>query len=122
VAYSKQFHKFKHDLHVAEKLVCYKDKIVIPIKLRAQVLVTIHAAHQGVSGMIGRVEETVLWRGISTDIIKTRGSSLTCVRDTPSQPAGTPVAPPSPSFPFQFVVGDYFSLARVNYLVLGDRF
>jgi hypothetical protein len=32
------------------------------------------------------------------------------------------VAPASPSFPFQFVVGDYFSLAGVNYLVLGDRF
>jgi hypothetical protein len=31
-------------------------------------------------------------------------------------------APPTPSFPFQFVVGDYFSLAGVNYLVLGDRF
>jgi hypothetical protein len=32
------------------------------------------------------------------------------------------VAPPTPSFPFQFMVGDYFSLAGVNYLVLGDRF
>jgi hypothetical protein len=32
------------------------------------------------------------------------------------------MTPPSPSFPFQYVVGDYFSLAGVNYLVLGDRF
>ena len=32
------------------------------------------------------------------------------------------MAPPTPSFPIQFVVGDYFSLAGVNYLVLGDRF
>ena len=69
--------------------------------------------------MNSRVEATVFWPGISTDIIKMRGSCLTCVRDAPSQPAGTP---PSPSFPFQFVVGDYFSLAGVNYLVLGDRF
>ena len=44
------------------------------------------------------------------------------MRDAPSQPAGVPVAPPSPSFPFQYVVGDYFSLAGVNYLILGDRF
>jgi hypothetical protein len=50
----KQFHKFKHDLHVAEELVCYKDKIVIPAKLRLQVLKTILAAHQRVSGMIGK--------------------------------------------------------------------
>ena len=32
------------------------------------------------------------------------------------------MVPPTPSFPFQYVVGDYFSLAGVNYLILGDRF
>jgi hypothetical protein len=93
----KQFHKFKHDLHEAEEVVCYKDRIIIPAKLRPQVLETIHAAHQGVSGMISRVEDTVFWPGICTDIIKTRGGCLTCIRDTPSQPAGTPVTPPMPS-------------------------
>ena len=31
-------------------------------------------------------------------------------------------APSSPSYPFQYVVGDYFSIAGNNYLVLGDRF
>jgi hypothetical protein len=118
----KQYHKFKHDLHVAEALVCYKDRIIIPVKLRPQVLETIHAAHQGVSGMISRVEDTVFWPGICTDIIKTRGGCLKCIRDAPSQPAGSPMTLPSPSFPFQFVVGDYFLLTGVNYLVLGDRF
>jgi hypothetical protein len=118
----RHYHKFKHDLHVAEDVVCYKDRIIIPAKLRPQVLETIHAAHQVVSGMISRVEDTVFWPGICTDIIKTRGGCLTCIQDAPSQPAGLPIAPPSPSFPFQYVVGDYFSIAGVNYLVLGDRF
>jgi hypothetical protein len=72
--------------------------------------------------MISRVEDTLFWPGICTDIIKTRGGCLTCIRDAPSQPAGSPMTPPSPSFPFQFVLGDYLSLAGVNYLVLGDRF
>jgi hypothetical protein len=103
---------------MAEELVCYKDRIIIPVKLRQQVLETIHVVHQGVFGMISRVEDTVFWPGICTDIIKMRGVCLTCVRDAPSQP----VTPPTPSFPFQFVVRDYFSLAGVNYLVLRDRF
>jgi hypothetical protein len=90
--------------------------------LRPQLLETINAAHQGVSGMISRVEDTVFWHGICANIIKTRGGCLTFIRDAPSQPAGSPMQPPSPSFPFQYVVGDYFSLAGVNYLVLGDRF
>jgi hypothetical protein len=85
----KQYHKFKHDLNVAEELVCYKDRIVIPATLRVQVLETIRAVHQGVSSMISRVEDTVFWPGISTDIIKTRGGCLTYVRDTPSQPSAS---------------------------------
>ena len=72
--------------------------------------------------MFSRVEDTVFWPNITTDILKTRGACLTCARDAPSQPAVTPVSPPVPSFPFQYVVGDYFSLAGNNYLVLGDRF
>ena len=64
---------------MAEGVVCYKDRAIIPDKLKPQVLETIHAAHQGVSGMTSRVEETVFWPGITTDIIKTRGSCLTCV-------------------------------------------
>ena len=118
----RHYHRYKKDLHVAEEVVCYKDRIIIPVELRPQVLETIHAAHQGVSNMMSRVEENVFWPGINTDIIKTRGGCLTCVRDAPSQPLGTPTAPPSPSYPFQYVVGDYFSIAGNNYLVLGDRF
>ena len=107
---------------MADGVVCYKDRIVVPVQLRQQILEPIHAAHQGVTGMLGRVEDTVFWPNITNDILRTRGACLTCARDAPSQPAGTPVAPPVPSFPFQYVVGDYFSLAGTNYLLLGDRF
>merc|ERR1711891_103956 len=117
----KPFHKFRHDLHVADEVVCYKDRIVVPAQLREQLLGTIHAAHQGVTGMMGRVEDTVFWPNITNDILRTRGSCMTCARDSPSQPANTPVDPSTPSFPFQYVVADYFSLAGYNYLVLGGR-
>merc|ERR1712055_1204888 len=118
----KPFHKFRHDLHVTDEVVCYKDRVVVPAKLREQLLGTIHAAHQGVTGMMGRVEDTVFWPNITNDILRTRGGCMTCARDAPSQPANTPVDPPTPSFPFQYVVADYFSLAGINYLVVGDRF
>jgi hypothetical protein len=50
---------------------CAKDRAVILTRLRQQVLETIHAAHQGVSGMISRVEDSDFWPAISLDIIKT---------------------------------------------------
>ena len=82
------FHKFRHDLHVADGVVCYKDKLVVPTQMRQQMLEAIHAAHQGVSGMVSWVEDTVFWPNITNDILRTSGNCLTCARDTPSQPAG----------------------------------
>ena len=43
----RQFHKYRHNLHVVAGVVCYKDRIVIPKVLREEVLAGIHAAHQG---------------------------------------------------------------------------
>ena len=70
----KQLHKFRHDLHVADGVVCYKDRIVVPVQLRQQILEAIHAAHQGVTGILGRVEDTVFWPNITNDILGTRGA------------------------------------------------
>ena len=57
----RPYFKHQHDLHVVNGVVCYKDRVIVPAKLRPQVLEAIHSAHQGVSGMISRVEDTV-WR------------------------------------------------------------
>jgi hypothetical protein len=120
----REYHRVRHDLHVVDGVLCYRDRIVVPAALQGMVLEGIHAAHQGVSGMAGKIDETVFWPGINpdNDIIKTRGSCMTCVRGAPSQPAGFPVSPPSPDYPFQMLVSEYFSLHGHNFLVIADRF
>ena len=104
----REYHRFCHDLHVVDGVLCYRDHIVVPAALRAKILKCIHAAHQGVSSMAGRIDEMVFWPGRNPDIIKTRGGCMTCVREAPSQTAGFPVYPPSPDYPFQMLVADYF--------------
>ena len=49
----REFQRYRHDLHVVDGVLCYRDRIVIPLALRGQVLSGKHAAHQGVSGMAG---------------------------------------------------------------------
>ena len=95
---------------------------MIPTALRTKVLIGIHAAHQGISGMTGRIVETVFWPGINPDIIKRRGGCMTCVREVLPQPAGSPMSLPSPDYPFQMIVADYFSFHGHNFLVIADRF
>ena len=87
-------------------VVCFKDRLVIPMALMEGVLAGIHAAHQGVTGMVGRIDETVFWPSIHTDIVRTRGGCMTCIREAPSQPAGFPIAPQANNF---LVVADRFS-------------
>ena len=53
----KEFHKLCHGLYVVDGVMCYKTRLVIPAKLKEEVLTILHAAHQGVSGMTNRVEQ-----------------------------------------------------------------
>ena len=42
--------------------------------------------------------------------------------NAPSQPAGPPVRPPSPAYPFHLRVGNYFSKADSKCLAVADRY
>ena len=55
----REFHRYRHSLLVVDGVVTYKNRLVIPNVLQSRVLDTLHAAHQGVSSMINRVEQSV---------------------------------------------------------------
>ena len=118
----REFHKFRHGLVIVDGVACYKERVIIPTALRQSVSTTLHAAHQGVSSMINRAEQTVVWPGICTDINKMRAMCRTCVRNAPSQPAGILLPPPVPSYPFQMIVADYCQLNGLNFLVVACRY
>ena len=122
----KEFHRFRHGLCVIDGVPCYKTRIVVPNKLRGQILAVLHSAHQGVSGMTARAEQTVFWPSITRDIVETRASCTECHRIAPSQPAAPPVSPPSPEYPFRLQVCDYFSLhealvSTISLVILGQN-
>ena len=49
-------------------MACYEGRLIIPTILRKEILEAIHAAHQGVSSMNRRVDQSVYWPDISTDL------------------------------------------------------
>ena len=111
----QEYHRYRYCLHTINDVNCYKGRLIIPSKLCTAALEVVHSAHQGCSGMNNRVEQAIFWPQITIDVLRRRHECTTCIRDAPSQPAGTPVAPPSPAYPFQMVVADYFSLQGKNY-------
>ena len=114
--------RVRHDLNTSGSVLLYQDRPVIPEALRHRVLDTLHAAHQGVTGMRLRAERSVFWPNMSQDIEATRQRCSTCNRHAPSQAAMPPIAPIVPEYPFQHVAADYFSYMGCTYGVVVDRF
>jgi hypothetical protein len=100
----------------------YKERILIPPKLRSEILNSLHAAHQGVTAMQARAEASVFWPGITTDISAERTNCNHCNRMAPSQPSAPPTPAIAPEYPFQCVCADFFMLNGIHYLVIVDRY
>ena len=103
-------------------VVLFKGRAVVPTALRPQILQVLHKAHQGVSTMNLRSQQSVWWPNISANIETIRASCAVCRQNAPSQQPLPPTQPPVPEHPFQLVRTDYFQLEGHTYLVLVDRY
>ena len=118
----RQYHQFRHHLTSFDGVILYKDRILIPPKLRERVLDALHSAHQGVTQMCSRAESSVFWPGMTPAIAERRASCEACNRMAPSQPNAPPYPPISPAYPFQCLVADFFHHRGHHYLVIVDRY
>ncbi len=116
-----QFVRYQEALYVCDGVVMFRDRVVVPEKLRPSVLKNLHAAHQGVSSMEQRAHSIVFWPGMTHDIHKVRSECYHCNRNAPSNSHVPSVTPDPPSTPFEKIFSDFFSLGGNHYLVIGDR-
>ena len=100
----------------------YDRRIVIPESLWLEVLNHLHAAHQGVKGMLSRAKQTVFWPGFYSDLEKISAKCKECHIRAPSQALLPPHPTSSPDDSSQQIVADYFSIKGKSWLVIADRF
>ena len=117
----KPYWNVRDDLLVLDNYVLFKNRAVVPPRLRRETLETLHAAHQGVTGMRARAAKSIFWPGINHDIDVVRGQCRDCTGIAPSQ-CNEPLIISSPKYPFQMTVADYFSLKGFKYLLYADRY
>lgn len=55
----KQYIPFHEQLSVVDGVFLYKDRILIPISLRQEIIDALHTVHQGVKAMTARVDRSV---------------------------------------------------------------
>lgn len=118
----REYFQFRDNLHTADGVILYKDRVVIPPSLRNEILSSLHSAHQGVTAMTARAESSVFWPGITPAISAVRASCQHCNRIAPSNPSAPPTPLSNPDYPFQCVCADFFHYKGCNYLVVVNRY
>ena len=122
--HQRPFWAMRDDLYinVLDGIPIKDNRILIPQSLLSEVLECLHAAHQGVNGMIANADQRLFWPGLDASIRLTRAQCCEYNQMAPSQPSKPLCAPSTIDIPFQHTVTDFFEFAGNKYIVYADRF
>ena len=96
--------------------------MLIPPQLRAEMLETLHEAHQGINGILANARQRMFWPGMDAQLRHAKMQCRRCNETTPSQQKEPLMEPPQPEHPFQLAVTDLYYIAGKTYLVYADRY
>ena len=109
-------------LTIAQGIIAYLDRIVIPRVLQQDIINKLHAGHQGIQGCKKLAAQSVWWPTINVDIEKTCQTCGVCETNRSSK-SYEPLKPTVlPEGPWHKVGIDAFELEKVNYLVAVDYY
>ena len=108
-------------LCIDEDLIVCGQRLLIPRKMRKEVLKLLHSSHQGIERTRQRARQSVYWPGINNDIENTVKTCQECQKLLPSLQKEPMKVEVEPTRPFQSVSTDYFDHAGKHYLIYTDR-
>ena len=101
----RQFYIHRLHLYTVDRVVIFRDRVVIPPALRDDCLQFLHSAHQGTTMMQAKADASIFWPGIAADISNHRSSCTPCNVMSPSQAS----LPPTPNEALPEFVCRFFS-------------
>lgn len=86
----KQYAKYQEDIVMQEGIFYKGNRVIVPKKLRTDILKRLHAGHSGMEASIQLARDTVFWPRINEEIRKSVSSCLACqeaqsIRNSPMQ-------------------------------------
>lgn len=123
---SRTFFKYRDEMAFEEGLLFKNDRIVIPQKLRADMLKRLHGAHYGIESCLNLAKDTMFWPGITQQIKDKVLNCEVCLQSGSNQRHQQMQSHPIPEFPFQQVSLDCFEVNinnnRNDYVVMTDHY
>ena len=109
-------------LSVAERLLLYDSRIVIPKAMQNEILEVIHQGHQGISKCRERANNAVWWFGINTAIKDRVARCAHCQENTPSQTREPLMPSPLPTGPWIKIGADLLYFKGKHFMVVIDYY
>ena len=118
------YYSMKAELSVSNGLVIYRDRVVIPPAMRADILERLHESRQGLTKCQARAQSCVhvLWPGVTRDITELVNNCMECREKRPTQRSSPLMPSELPERPWQSLAADLFELKNKHYLVVIDYY
>ena len=105
----KRYLNIRSQLSIEDDLIIYGCRLLIPTRMRQEVLRQLHESHHGSVRTKQRAKLTVYWPGIDNDIENTILAYKTCQDSLPSNPREPLIQKAKPTRPFQTIAADFNS-------------
>ena len=117
-----EYWTFRDQIGVYNGVLYIGDRVIIPTALRKEMMMRIHASHQGEQAWLRRARDALFWPGMSQQIKDTVSSCSLCAEYAPAQPKEPLITPELPTRSWSIVAQDLYTLDGNNYLITVDAF
>jgi hypothetical protein len=119
---ARDFFPVRNELSTLEGIVTRGNRMIIPGKLRAEIIDRIRDGHQGLSKCRERANTSVWWPGISSQIKLKVSSCQSCQEMRRAQPREPLISTPLPERPWKRIGIDLCEHNKQSYLVISDYY
>ena len=116
----KQYWSYRDELSIINGIIFKSDRVVIPKKLRSEMLKKLHIPHMGIEKTKLRARESMFWSGVNREIEDMVKLCKICIKNQRKQENEPMTASDVAVYPFQIVGTDLFHWNGQNFLLAVD--
>lgn len=118
----KFFYKMKNEIFLEDEILFYNERIIVPLKMREQILKQLHESHFDITKTIKRAKEIVYWPNLNNDIIEIINRCSNCQLNVHKNKKEPLIPHEVPDKAFDKIGCDILEFENKNYLVVMDYY
>ncbi|UYV76135.1 K02A2.6-like, partial [Cordylochernes scorpioides] len=119
---TREYWNFREELTVQDGIILKNDRIVIPNKLRAEMIMKTHQGHIGINSSMRRARDNIFWPGMNAQIGQEIENCSICLSNSQNQVREPMKSHKIPNYPWERISLDIFEIFKQNYLIIVDHY